>query len=145
MNATQAPDSDAIPAEIYKAGGHNQWQRNTDLFHCMWMKEAIPQEFEDASTIHLYTSGREMLKSVTTVETSLYCRLRRILLNHLNEHLDQAGLLPENQWGFRKVRDTIDTIVTARPLVRTQYLQRSVKQEVNLWQRNLQTNLFHCM
>ena len=26
----------------------------TELFHCMWRKEAIPQELKDASIIHLY-------------------------------------------------------------------------------------------
>ena len=29
-------------------------EKLTELFHCMWRKEAIPQEFEDASIIHLY-------------------------------------------------------------------------------------------
>ena len=32
-----------------------QWQNKlTDLFQCMWRKEAIPQYFKDASIIHLY-------------------------------------------------------------------------------------------
>ena len=44
-----------------------------------------------------------MLKSVTTVEASLYCRL-----NRLSEHLDQAGILPDCQYGFVKERGTID-------------------------------------
>ena len=26
----------------------------TELFHCMWKKEAIPQEYKDACIIHLY-------------------------------------------------------------------------------------------
>ena len=29
-------------------------EKLTELFHCMWRKEAIPQEFKDASIIHLY-------------------------------------------------------------------------------------------
>ena len=29
-------------------------EKLTELFHCMWMKEPIPQEFKDASIIHLY-------------------------------------------------------------------------------------------
>ena len=40
-------------------------EKLTELFHCMFRKEAIPQEFKDASIIHL-----EMLKSVTTTEAS---------------------------------------------------------------------------
>ena len=29
-------------------------QRNLQLFHIMWRKEAIPQEFKDATVIHLF-------------------------------------------------------------------------------------------
>ena len=42
--------------------------------------------------------------------------LARVLLNRLNEHLVQSGLLPESQCGFRKDRGTIDMIFTARQL-----------------------------
>ena len=42
--------------------------------------------------------------------------LARVLLNRLNEHFEQPGLLPESQCGFRKNRGTIDMIFTARQL-----------------------------
>ena len=42
--------------------------------------------------------------------------LARVLLNRLNEHLEQPGLLPESQCGFRKDRGTIDMIFIARQL-----------------------------
>ena len=42
--------------------------------------------------------------------------LAKILLNRLNAHLEQAGLIPESQCGFRKDRGTIDIIFTARQL-----------------------------
>ena len=42
--------------------------------------------------------------------------LANILLNRLNKHLDQAGLLPESQCGFRKDRGTIDMIFSAKQL-----------------------------
>ena len=37
-------------------------------------------------------------------------------MNRLNAHLDQAGLIPESQCGFRKGRGKIDVIFTARQL-----------------------------
>ena len=39
-----------------------------------------------------------------------------LLLNRLNEHRDQAGLVTESQCGFRLDRRTIDMIYTARQL-----------------------------
>ena len=42
--------------------------------------------------------------------------LAKILLNRLNAHLDQTGLIPESQCGFRKDKGTIDMIFTARQL-----------------------------
>ena len=86
----------------------------------MWRKEAIPQDFKDASIIHLYKrkgnpqvcdnhSGISLLSFAGKI-------LAKILLNRLNAHLDQAGLIPESQCGFRKDRGTIDMIFTARQL-----------------------------
>ena len=54
LSSGKAPDADAIPAEIYKAGGLPMAEKLTELFQCMWRKEAIQQEFKDASIIHLY-------------------------------------------------------------------------------------------
>ena len=54
LSSGKAPGADAIPAEVYKAGGLPMAEKLTKLFHCMWRKEAIPQEFKDASIIHLY-------------------------------------------------------------------------------------------
>ena len=54
LSSGKAPGSDAIPAEIYKAGGTPVAKNMTELFHIMCRKEAIPQEFKDASIIHLF-------------------------------------------------------------------------------------------
>ena len=58
--------------------------------------------------------------TTTEVHVSLsYQLLERYwqnLLNRLNAHLDQAGLLKESQCGFRKDTGTIDMIFTARRL-----------------------------
>ena len=95
-------------------------EKLTELFHCMWRKEAIPQEFKDASIIHLYKrKGNPQVCdnhrgiSLLSIAGKI---LAKILLNRLNVHLDQTGLIPESQCGFRKDRGTIDMIFTARQL-----------------------------
>ena len=58
LSSGKAPGTDAIPAEVYKAGGLPMAEKLTELFQCMWRKEAIPQDFKDASLIHLYKRKR---------------------------------------------------------------------------------------
>ena len=86
----------------------------------MWRKEAIPQEFKDASIIHLFKrKGNPQLCDNNRGISLLSIAgkfLARVLLNRLNKHLEQAGLLPESQYGFRKDRGTIDMTFTARQL-----------------------------
>ena len=56
LSSGKAPGADAIPAEVYKAGrggGLPMAKKLIELFHCMWRKEDIPQEFKDAAIIHL--------------------------------------------------------------------------------------------
>ena len=120
LSSGKAPGADAIPAEVYKAGGLPMAEKLTELFHCMWRKGAIPQEFKDASIIHLYKrKGNPQVCdnhrgiSLLSIAGKI---LAKILLNRLNAHLDQTGLIPESQCGFRKDRGTIDMIFTARQL-----------------------------
>ena len=118
LSSGKAPGSDAIPAEIYKAGGPPVAEKLTELFHIMWRKEAIPQEFKDATIIHLFKRKGNPQVCDNHRGISLLSiagkSLARVLLNRLNEHLERSGLLPESQCGFRKNRGTIDMIFTAR-------------------------------
>ena len=118
LSSGKASGTDAIP--VYKAGGLPMAEKLTDLFQCMWRKEATPQDFKDASIIHLYKrKGNPQVCdnhrgiSLSSIAGKI---LAKKILNRLNAHLDQAKLIPESQCGFRKDRGTIDTIFTARQL-----------------------------
>ena len=95
-------------------------EKLAELFQCMWRKEAIPQGFKDASIIHLYKRKGNPQVCDNHRGISLLSiagkPLAKILLNRLNAHLAQAGLIPESQCGFRKDRGTIDMIFTATQL-----------------------------
>ena len=121
LSSGKAPGADAIPAEVYKAvGGLPMAEKLTELFHCMLRKETIPQEFKDVSIIHIYTRKGNPQVCDNHRGISLLCIavkiLTKIMLNRLNVQLDQKGLIPERQCGFRKDRGTIDMIFTARQL-----------------------------
>ena len=121
LSSGKAPGTDAIPAEVYKAGGLQMAEKVTELLQCMWGKEAISQNFKDASIIHLVykRKGNPLVcdnhRSISLLSIAGKI-LAKILLNRLNAHLDKAGLIPESQRGFRKDRGTIDMIFTAGQL-----------------------------
>ena len=119
ISSGKAPGSDAIPAEVYKEGGTALTERLHQLFLLIWEQETTPQEFKDASIIHLYKRKGNRQACDNHRGISLLCIagkiLARILLNRLTAHLDQ-GLLPESQCGFRKKRGTIDMVFAARQL-----------------------------
>ena len=119
LSSGKAPGSDAIPAEIYKAGGPPIAEKLTELFHIMWRKDAIPQEFKHATIIHLFKrkGNPQVCDNHRGISLLSIARkiLARVLLNRLNEHLERSGLLPGSQCGFRKNRG-IDMIFTARQL-----------------------------
>ena len=120
LSSGKAPGTDAIPAEVYKAGGLPMAGKLTELFQCIRRKEAIPQDFKNASIIHQYKRKGNPQVCVNHRGISLLSIagkiVAKILLNRLNAHLDQAGLIRESQCGFRKDRGTMGLIFTARQL-----------------------------
>ena len=112
LSGGKAQGADAIPAEVYKLSGPQLHEKMTQLFQAMWTQGAVPQDFKDASVVHLYK--RKGNRLVITMEEYHFTGkvLARILLNHLIEHL-KNGLLPESQCSFQKERGTIDMVFAA--------------------------------
>lgn len=54
LSSGKAPAADCIPAEIYTSSGPKLIETHTILFNSMWSQEKLPQEFKDASIVHLY-------------------------------------------------------------------------------------------
>ena len=74
LSCGKAPGPDAIPAEVYKAGGPATLQKLTELFKSMWKKGQVPQQLKYASLVHIYK--RKGTASVVTItEASPSCPL----------------------------------------------------------------------
>ena len=131
LSSGKAPGADSIPAEVYKAGGPGLVEKLTELFCAMWSQKCIPQDFKDASIIHLYKrkGNRQACDNHRGISLLSIAGkvLARILLNRITLHLEQ-GLLPESQCGFRKERGTTDMIFAAR-----QFQEKCQEQNVDLF------------
>ncbi|XP_076055151.1 uncharacterized protein LOC143033544 [Oratosquilla oratoria] len=109
-----------VTPTVYKSGEPVIVSQLTSLYQSMWNKEHIPQEFRDATIVHIYKrkGNRQSCDnhrgiSLLSIAGKI---LARFLLNSLLEHLENSGLLPESQCGFRAGRGTIDMIFAARQL-----------------------------
>ncbi|BHF77163.1 hypothetical protein SprV_0502026600 [Sparganum proliferum] len=119
LSSGKAPGTDTIPAEFYKHGGPQLMGHLTALFQEMWCQGEVPQDFKDATIVHLYKQkvNRQVCDNyrgifLLNIAAKIFAR---ILLNRLNNHLEQ-GLLPESQCAFRRHRGTTDMIFPARQL-----------------------------
>ena len=98
LSSGKAPGSVAIPAEILQLQKH--WQSYFTL--CGEKKPSL--KTSRMQQLFTYSKGKGIIKSVTIIEAFLYCQLLGrsllVLLNRLNEHLEQWGLVTEK--GVRK-------------------------------------------
>ena len=53
LSSGKAPGADFIPAEVYNHAGPQLCEKIVHLFQAMWTQGAVPQEFKDASVVHL--------------------------------------------------------------------------------------------
>ena len=71
----------------------------------IWVKEQLLQDFKDASIVHIYKQkgNQQACNNYRGISLlSIYGKmLARVLLNHLNNHLEH-GLLLESQCSFRE-------------------------------------------
>ncbi|BHF72245.1 hypothetical protein SprV_0401530900 [Sparganum proliferum] len=54
LSSGKEPGSDAIPAEVYNHDGPQLMDHLTALFQEMWRQGEVPQDFKDATIVHLY-------------------------------------------------------------------------------------------
>ena len=68
LSVGKVPGSYSIPAEFYKEGGIAPTEKVHQLFLLIWQPETIPQEFKDASIIHICTNTKGTVSPAKTTE-----------------------------------------------------------------------------
>ena len=120
MSSNKSPGADSVPAEIYKHGGENLTNHLHQLFTKIWNEESVPQDFKDATVVHIYKRKGDRSSCDNHRGISLLSGaekiLSRLLANRLSDHVLNNDVLPESQCGFRPGRGTADMIFAARQL-----------------------------
>ena len=73
LSSGKAPGSDAIPAEIYKAGGPSVAEKLTVISHYVEKRPSLKNSRKQQ--LSTYSKGKGILKSLTIIEASLNCQL----------------------------------------------------------------------
>ena len=105
LSSGKAPGADVIPAEIYNATDPPVAENLTELFHIMWRSGEKMTSLKNSMMPQLstYSNGKGILKQVCDNHRGISLLsiagqiVARVLLNRLNEHPEQSGLLPESQ------------------------------------------------
>ena len=120
LTSGKAPGADGIPPDIFKHGGAVVPEELLKLFTKIWEEGEVPQDFRDADIVHLYKNKGDRKCCDNHRGISLLCIagkiFARILLNRLNKHICDIGLIPESQCGFRSGRGTTDMVFALRQI-----------------------------
>ena len=120
LTCGKAPGEDGIPPDVYKHGGSAVAEELHKLFTQIFVERKVPQAFRDAVIAHLYKNKGDRACCDNHRGISLLCIggkiFARLLLNRLNKHIDNIGLVPESQCGFRPGRGTTDMSFALRQI-----------------------------
>ena len=114
---------DELPAELLKLGlsdsSHEILLTFHDIIVSVWMTGEVQQEWKDA-TIKVLHKKMDRTECSKYRGLSLMAHAGKILLkivaNRLGDFCEEAGILPEEQHGFRPQRSTADMMFVVRRL-----------------------------
>ena len=119
----KAMGPDELPAELLKLGlsdsSHEILLAFHDIIVAVWMTGEVPQEWKDA-TIKVLHKKKDRTECSNYRGLSLVAHAGKVLLkivaNRLGDFCEEAGILPEEQCGFRSQRSTTDMMFVVRRL-----------------------------
>ena len=119
----KAMGPDELPAELLKLGlsdsSHEILLAFHDIIMAVWMTGEVPQKWKDA-TIKVLHKKKDRTECSNYRGLSLVAHTGKVLLeivaNRLGDFCEEAGILPEEQCGFRPQRSTTDMMFVVRRL-----------------------------
>ena len=119
----KAMGPDELPVELLKLGlsdsSHEILLPFHDIIVAVWMTGEVPQEWKDA-TIKVLHKKKDRTECSNYRGLSLVAHAGKVLLkivaNRLGDFCEEAGILPEEQCGFRPQRSTTDMMFVVRRL-----------------------------
>ncbi|XP_068994227.1 trichohyalin-like [Neodiprion pinetum] len=119
----KAPGGDGIVSEVWRYGGEEMEQRIWKTCNRVWVGEGWPEDWREGLIAPIVKKGEgkrvEEYRGVTLMPT-LYKVYAMALADRLEREVEEKGLIPQNQTGFRKGMSTIDNIYVLIYLINRQ-------------------------
>ncbi|KAL6416610.1 hypothetical protein ACFW04_013312 [Cataglyphis niger] len=120
--------ADGIPAEVWKYGGENVEEWIWRICNRIWKGEGCIDEWNEGMIVLILKKGEgERVEEYRGVSlTSTLYKVASVLAGRLSEEVEDKGLVPQNQTGFRKELGTMDNIFILNYLVNRQLSKKKV-------------------
>ena len=119
MTKKKAAGLDGIPNEAWLYGGEGLTTKLIGFMGKIW-SGGIPEEWITAIVVPLHKKGdvneRKNYRGISLLATA-YKLYTEILRNRLIKEVEDKGILPENQVGFRRGRATMNNIFVLEHLI----------------------------
>lgn len=120
MKDKKASGIDGIPMEAWKYAGQGVRKELEELIKQIWKVGRIPEEWRISIVIPIHKRG-DKEKAGNYRGISLLCTAYKIypeiLRKRLEREVEEKGILPESQAGFKKGRATVDNVFILDHLV----------------------------
>jgi len=127
LKVGKAMGVDGIPNEVWKFGGEELEVWIREFCNRVWRGEGWPEMWKEGIIIPLVKKGEgekvEDYRGITLM-TSAYKIYVTILAGRIRAEVEEKGIMPANQTGFRKGMGTMDNIFTLNYLINKQLAKR---------------------
>ncbi|KAL6419709.1 hypothetical protein ACFW04_013673 [Cataglyphis niger] len=130
LKDNKAVGTDGIPAEVWKYGGENMEEWIWKICNRIWKGEGWIEEWNEGVIVPILKKGEgERVEEYRGVllTSMLYKVYASVLAGRLSEEVEEKGLVPQNQTGFRKGLGTMDNIFILNYLVNRQLSKKKGK------------------
>jgi hypothetical protein len=113
LKRKKAPRMDGIKNESWIYGTEREVDRLLEIMNGVWKGEGFPQEWKEGIICPIYKKGEKDTASnyrgITLLNTA-YKVYAMIVEERLMKEMNERGVLPDGQAGFRKGRGTMDNV-----------------------------------
>jgi len=113
LKVKKAAGIDGIPMEAWRYAGEKLGKELLEMIKAVWQQGSILRDWKTSIVTPLYKRGeKEAVENYRGI--SLLCTAYKVyaevLKNRLEREVEEKGMIPDGQAGFRKGRATMDNI-----------------------------------